>query len=182
MKLEKIVLEGERFRLRTIESKDIDSITKYCKDRLVSRWLLRVPYPYKRKDAEDFIKRNRKKELKGEARRFGIEIDGEIVGVCSLESIDLKNKNAELGYWLGKPFWKKGYMTEAVKMVVEYGFKKMKLERIYASALDVNIGSQKVLKKLGFKKEGISRKEIFKNNRWYNRLWFGLLKDEYKKS
>ncbi|MDD5417523.1 MAG: GNAT family protein [Candidatus Nanoarchaeia archaeon] len=84
------------------------------------------------------------------------------VGVINLSSIDWINKNAQIGYWIGKEHWGKGYATEAIKLVLKYGFENMGLHKIYATVFEENIGSKKVLEKNGFCFEGIKIKEELK--------------------
>ena len=101
--------------------------------------------------------------------------------MISLMNIDEKNKNAEIGYWLGKKYWGKGIMREAVKLILQFGFKKLKLERIYAKVLHPNVASAKLLEKSGLRYEGRLRRATLRRGRWYDDLCFGILKTELRK-
>ena len=123
----------------------------------------RIPYPYQEKDAEDFIKLINNDNLH---QVFAIEYDGKFCGVIGLEvQKDIYEKSAELGYWIGEPFWGKGIATKSVKLIIEIGFNTLNLLRIYAGVFEFNIASMKVLEKNGFLKEGIFKKAIFKNGK-----------------
>jgi len=140
-----------------------------------------LPYPYKVKDGRFFVNKTKEEVRKKKADRFGIEIDKKIIGMIGLESLNLKEKNAELGYWLGKKHWRKGIVSEAAKLILNYGFKDLKLVRIYARVFHQNKPSYRLLEKIGFKPEGTLRKHIKKNGKYYDELRYGLLKEEFKR-
>src|SRR5690554_6346506 len=85
----------------------------------------------------------------------------------------------ELAYWVGKKYWSNGYCTEAALGIMEYGFKKMNLNRIYACHLGKNPASGKVMKKIGMKYEGVLRQHVKKWDEYEDLLYYGLLKEEY---
>lgn len=91
------------------------------------------------------------------------------------DSFDL----AEIEYCMGKSFHNKGYMTEANKAVLEFGFNKLGLNRIQISHADGNISSERVIKKLGFKKEGTLRKYFKINDKYVDRIYYSMLNSEY---
>ena len=130
-----------------------------------------VPYPYELKDAEQFIKFC---QSENPQTTFIIEEGVVVVGVIGLTiQKDIYNKSAEIGYWLGEPFWNKGIMTKAIQKILEYGFNELKLVRIFTGVFEHNKSSQKVLEKAGFKFECVFEKAIFKN---------GQLRNEYRYS
>ena len=96
--------------------------------------------------------------------------------------INAKEKNATLGYWLGQKYWGKGIMTKAARAVVNFGFIKLDLHKIKVEHFEENIGSQKVIEKCGFKKEGVKRHEHYRFKRWHNLPQYSLLSSEWKKS
>lgn len=106
---------------------------------------------------------------------------GQIIGMISLMNVSEKNRNAEIGYWLGKKYWGKGYATEAVSLILRYGFKELKLFRIWARVFHPNLTSIRLLEKVGFTLEGRLRNNIKKSGRWLDELCYGILKTEYKK-
>ncbi len=120
-----------------------------------------IPFPYNENDAENFINliENDDNQIV-----FAIEYDKNFCGVIGLIlQKDIYEKSAEIGYWIGEPYWGKGIASEAVKLITEYGFKKNDILRIYACVFEFNIASMKVLEKNGYIKEGILKKAIFKN-------------------
>ncbi|MDD5254319.1 MAG: GNAT family N-acetyltransferase [Candidatus Nanoarchaeia archaeon] len=177
----KVKLEGNKIKIRKIGSSDVGDIYQNVKDKEVTKWTLNIPHPYSRKDAIAFVKRCRNKLRKEERYTFGIILKetNKLVGLVSLFHVHKNNKNAELGYWLGKNYWGKGIMSEAVKLIIKFGFEELKLHRIYAEAFEENIASRKVLEKAGFKLEGIRIESRYKYKKFHNNYEFGILK-KYK--
>jgi RimJ/RimL family protein N-acetyltransferase len=109
----------------------------------------RMPHPYPENGARDFIERQAAERARGSAYGFAIVDLGEVVGVCGLEGI-AKGGEGELGYWVGRPFWGRGYATLAVRMVLEFAFQNLRLQQVNASVLETNATSRRVLEKNGF--------------------------------
>ena len=100
--------------------------------------------------------------------------------MIGLMNIDYNNKNAEIGYWLGKKYWRKGIMKEAIKLILNFGFKKLKLVRVYARIMHPNIFSAKLLEKSGFQCEGRTRKTTLRRGKWMDDLVYSILSNEFK--
>ena len=91
---------------------------------------------------------------------------------------DVYQKSAEIGYWIGEPFWGKGIATKAVELITKYGFDELNLNRIYTGVFEYNIVSMKVLEKNGFQKEGIFKNAVLKNDKVYDEHRFYKLSRE----
>lgn len=182
--MEKIKLEikGERIRLRKLRLSDAQDIYKNLQDKEMVKWTLNIPWPYKKEHAIKWIRATHYGIKKRKEYSFAIVLKDEnkLIGAVSLMHIDWKHKNAELGYWVGKKYWGKGYATEAVKLILKFAFRRLKLHRVWAGLFEENIASRRVLEKNGFKLEGILRENRFRYNRWHNDLRFGILKKEYE--
>ena len=113
--------------------------------------------------------------------RLGIFLnDGVVIGDVALQSINRTNRSCSLGIGMSKINNRgKGYGTQALRLIMEYGFNNQGFERITADTLEINIPAQKVLEKLGFILEGWERKAVYFKGRKYDRLNFSLLVDEY---
>ncbi len=177
-----MIIKGDRINLRKLKKSDAESIQKHAKDKEISRYTI-LPHPYKLKHAQDFINLTHKKMRKKESYEFGIElkVTKKIIGMMGLINIDFENKKAEVGYWLGKKYWKQGLTTESLKLILKFGFRELKLEKIYAKVMCPNMASANLLKKNGFKLEGKLRKNTLKNGKFMDDLIYGLLKEEWKK-
>jgi len=105
---------------------------------------------------------------------FVIDIDGRVVGSIGFSNIE--GHKAEIGAWLAEKYWNRGIMTEAARLATKFGFEKLKLKRIYAYTFSFNKASMKVLKKNGYKFEGILRKNIKKDNKFFDDYLFAKVK------
>jgi RimJ/RimL family protein N-acetyltransferase/SAM-dependent methyltransferase len=121
------------------------------------------PSPYSLEDAEKFIAvclRMKPCEV------FAIETGGEYVGNIGLHrNDDVYRKTAELGYFIGEPYWNRGITTRAVNLICDYGFRELDVIKIYSGVFSFNTASQKVLEKCGFEKEAVLRNAVIKNGR-----------------
>jgi RimJ/RimL family protein N-acetyltransferase len=174
-------IEGKIINLRTLKSSDAHSICKNANDKEISE-NTPLPYPYTLKHAHDFIRICQRHYKNKTDYELGIEFKrtGEIIGMISLMHIDNKNRNAEVGYWLGKRYWKKGIASEALTLILNFGFNNLKSVRIYAKVLHTNLPSIKLLQRTGFKYEGRMRKSVLKDGGWFDKLMFALLDVDYK--
>ena len=122
----------------------------------------RLPHPYTLQHADAFIAYCAAQKP---PHVLAVTVDDQIAGCIGLEmQTDISRLSAELGYWIGEPFWSKGIATEAVKQVLEYTFQSFpSLVRIYAGVFEKNAASMRVLEKAGFYLEGIRRRAVVKN-------------------
>lgn len=175
-------MDGKRIKIRKLKLSDVQDIHENIKEKEITKWTINIPHPYPKEGAKSFIKSSHYRLRKKKGYDFGIVLKntGKVIGGISLTNLDWENKNAEVGYWLGKKYWGKGLTTEAVKLILKFGFEKLKLHRIYAHLFEENIGSKRVLEKCGFKLEAIIRETRFRYNKWHNELTYGILKKEYE--
>lgn len=177
------VLQGDLIRLRQLRKSDASSIQENANNRKIGQNVPLIPHPYTLSDALEWIKTTHSLSRKATGYNFGIENrqTREVVGCIGLKNINRADKNAEVGYWLGEQFWGKGYMTEAVNLILGYLFRDLRLRRVYAIVNAANIGSIRVLEKNGFIREGTFRKACMLNRRWTDVYAYGLLKEEYNR-
>ena len=173
--------QNERVSIRPLRPSDAPDIYDNVKDKEVVKWTLNIPHPYPKDGALKFIRKSRYNIKKRKSFAFGIVLKStsNAIGVVELMRVDRENKNAELGYFLGKKYWRKGIITEAVGLAVKFGFEELKLHRIYASVFKTNIASSKVLEKAGFSLEGRMRQERYRYGKWHDILKYGLLRSEF---
>ena len=134
----------------------------------------RMPFPYKEEDAENFIKLVLKED--GPEVRAIVQ-EGVLKGLVGLHpASDVYRGTAELGYWIGEPYWGQGLASAAVEQMIPIAFEKMKLRRIDASVYEHNRASRRVLEKNGFVREGVARAAVIKNGVVLDEVRFGLLR------
>jgi len=103
------------------------------------------------------------------------------IGSCGLHQINQKDRNAIFGIVIGeKDYWSKGYGVEAARLIINYGFQQLNLHRISSSAIAFNERSIKLHEKVGFREEGHLRQAMFKNGQYYDRVEFGILREEWR--
>ncbi len=172
-----MVIDCKEFILREPNPGDVSDMTLLANNRNI--WLnLRnhFPHPYDEGHARQFILSCMKKPIQ---TIFAIEMEYKIIGVIGLFiQEDVYSKSAELGYWLGEPFWNKGIMSKAIPAIRDFGLNALNLERIHAGVYEYNEASMRVLEKSGFVKEGIARNAVVKNNRLVNEHIYSILKSD----
>jgi [ribosomal protein S5]-alanine N-acetyltransferase len=176
-------LVTRRLILRPPTLKDAADIVENVNNLSVSRYLARVPYPYSVTNARHFIKFCREK-AKDNPYNFGVTLksSGKLIGMIGFTEFYKFTAKAEIGYWLGKKYWRQGITEEALRAFVKFAFSKLKMVRLQADAAVENKASWKLLKKVGFKKEGLRRKaeRAKSTGRWHDTYSFGLLKSDVK--
>lgn len=177
-----IRLDTERFILRPISLDDAEEIHQHVKEYDIARWMINLPHPYPEDGAIKYIGEATELMKKGLSYELPIRLKttGELVGVMALLKVDRKNRNAELGYWIAKKYWGKGFATEAGSRILEFGFKILKLERIYAKYYPENKASSRVMEKMGMKYEGTMRHEIFKNEKYFDMSYYGIIREDWE--
>ena len=144
------VLETKRLALRAARHEDAKAVAALANDRRIAENTARIPHPYKLVDAEQFIAGANKE---GEAAYLITLQDKTIIGACGLMFRD--DDVPEIGYWLGVPYWNKGYATEALHALIDYAFTDFTHDALQAGARVTNPASRRVLEKCGFQWTGV---------------------------
>jgi RimJ/RimL family protein N-acetyltransferase len=154
------ILHTSRLILRKIQVEDIPALLEYANNKKISDYVLSIPYPYNEPDAVfriSYVWQGFKNKVRYVFAVIFKERE-ELVGEIGLH-LD-NNKIAQLGYWVGEPFWNKGIATEAIEAVLKFGFEKLQLEQIYAACHEENKASGKVLEKNGVHIKNVNGKVI----------------------
>ncbi len=168
-------LETARLRLRPYSDADIAELLPLIGTHEVAATTLRIAHPYTEQDARDFF------ALAQEPDKIWLAItlraDGRQIGGAGLR-LDLQHQHAELGYWLGLPYWGQGYATEAAREMLRYGFEDLGMHRIHASHFRHNPASGRILKKIGMRYEGCQREHLLKWDQFVDSELYGILRHE----
>lgn len=175
------ILIGESIYLRQITLDDCtDQYVAWLNDPDVNRFL-ETKWSIQNMDSiKSFVSFQRDNE---HSILFAIvtKVNDEHIGNMKIGPIHPYYSHADISYFIGeKTFWQKGIATEAIKLVCDYGFDKLSLNRIEAGAYESAIGSWKALEKCGFVREGVFRKQVIFNSEYIDVYRYGLLKDERK--
>lgn len=156
-------LETPRLVLRPFGDEDAADVRRLAGDRAIADTTLRIPHPYPDGAAGAWIATHAVSFAAGHGLTLAIILRErrDLIGAIGLE-INPDQQRAELGYWIGRPYWNQGYATEAGRAVVAYGFDVLGLHRIYADHLTRNPASGRVMAKLGMRPEGILREHVVK--------------------
>ena len=174
-------LKSERVIMREIEKEDWIDVHKYASQQLVCQY---QPWgPNSEDESEGFVKQIIKDVKNNPRSRFVFAIvlkeDGKMIGSGELNIRDYGNKTGELGYIINPDYWGMGYATEASKLLIVFGFKELKLHRIYATCDRRNVASSKVLEKTGMTKEGRMREDLLMKEGWRDSLLYSILVHEW---
>ncbi|MBD7969038.1 GNAT family N-acetyltransferase [Paenibacillus gallinarum] len=171
----------ERLILRPLQLADAPSIQNLAGEKDVASTTLSIPHPYPDGAAESFIAATQERYSKNLGSTFALisKETSELVGCAGMHIVSDYNR-AELAYWIGKPYWGHGYATEAARRMLEYGFDELKLNRIWAAALDRNPASSMVMQKIGMKYEGKLVQHIKKWGEYEDLVYYGITISEYE--
>ncbi len=156
-------LRTDRLVLREFATADAPELHRLAQSREVARMMLHLPHPYEEGTAEEWIRGLRPMFESGKGTAFAVVVreGGTLIGTVSLytrapdgTAVFGEEGTGLLGFWLGVPYWNKGYATEAVAEVVRYGFEERGLRRIRANHFGSNEASGRVLRKVGMSHAG----------------------------
>jgi ribosomal-protein-alanine N-acetyltransferase len=166
------------WKIRSWQPEDEPALVKYANNRNV--WInLRdsFPYPYTSDDARSWLRSVRKQNPE---TAFAIASPDEALGGIGLHlNRDVFKRSAELGYWLGEPFWNRGIATRAVVEFTKYAFANFDLVRMYAGVFEWNIASMRVLEKAGYTMEARHRKTVIKDGKIIDQIIYVTFRDEF---
>lgn len=174
-------LTTPRLKLEEVRTSDIPAIIQYAGAEEIARTTLSMPHPYAEKDAIYWIHKARTGFHSGEHFIFGIRLadTDEFMGGIGLV-VNKRFNKAEIGYWIGIPFWNQGYTTEATAAILKFGFEELGLNKIYAQFLKENPASGKIMIKNGMIQEAELVDHIRKNGEYKTSLQYRLTKAEYE--
>ena len=167
--------------LRPFSLTDAPAVQRLAGDRDVASTTLNIPHPYEDGMAEEWINGQQQSFEQNEFVTFAVALrpDNTLIGAISLH-LDPGHDRAELGYWIGKPYWNQGYGTEAGRAVVQYGFEVIGLNRIHAAYLKRNPASGRIMQKIGMMYEGCLQQHLKRWETFEDVELYGILKRDYE--
>lgn len=172
-------LTTERLILRPFTMHDVERVTELLQIPDIAETTLYIPHPYSSEDAATWIVTHPAAAEIGRALNWAICQQDAVIGAIGID-IDRYHSRGMLGYWMGKPWWDKGYTSEAAQSVVDYGFNELNLHRIEATCMPHNIGSSRVMEKAGMTFEGILRDYYRKDDGFRDAAMYAVLKNDEK--
>ena len=182
------ILETARLRLRPFTVADAPAVARMVSDRRVAELTLNIPHPYPADLAVQWIGSHAAEAAAGTLYSFAIEriAPAELdqpAGKTLLGAIAItpnaRFRRAEIGYWLGVEHWNRGYMTEAARRVVAFGFAQLGLQRIQATCYPRNPASAKVMQHAGLRHEGLLRGYVHKDGVQEDIAMYAMLRSDW---
>ncbi|MGM1046980.1 MAG: GNAT family N-acetyltransferase [Bacillota bacterium] len=175
------ILETERFVLRQLKQDDSREIFQYFSLDEVTKFYDLESFA-NIEQAEELIRRWNERFERNQGIRWGITLRSEsrVIGTCGFHGWMKNHYKAEIGYELTPEYWRQGYMTEVIQKIIEFGFNNLGLNRIEAFVEPENVGSRKVLEKIGLSEEGTLKEHFYWRNRFVDTVIYALLKKDYK--
>ncbi|CEK18660.1 acetyltransferase, ribosomal protein N-acetylase [Chthonomonas calidirosea] len=181
--LSQLRLLTERLLLRPFVLSDAPEVQRLASAPEIADTTSNIPHPYPEGAAEAWIAGHTAQIAAGTTYPFAIILrEGEtLVGAIDLR-VECDHHRAEIGYWIGVPYWRQGYATEAVRRVIAFGFDVLNLNRIYATYFTRNSASRRVMEKAGMHFEGVLREWIRKAGRYEDCGICAILRKDYKEA
>jgi len=162
--------------IRSFAATDAESIVKYANNRHISINLRdRFPYPYTRANADAFLDAAYAQKPESD---FAIAARDEVIGGIGFHrQTDVYRLSAEIGYWLGEPYWGRGIATRAVQALTQWVFATTPVVRLFAHVFEWNPASARVLEKAGYSLEGRMRRSVVKNSQIIDQLVYAIVRE-----
>lgn len=174
-------LETERLLFRPFRPEDAPAVLHFASDYDIARMTMNIPHPYEEGMAEEWISRHKGERERGEGLTWAIELreDGTFLGAVGMR-VEPEDEAAEIGYWIAKPYWGRGYASEAARSVITCGFESVGLHRIFARHFTGNPASGRVMQKAGMQYEGTLRHAHRRFGEWRDFAFYSILESEYR--
>jgi ribosomal-protein-alanine N-acetyltransferase len=176
-------LETSRLRLRLLAERDVEDLWPTVSDPAFPLHMTWGPH-HDREETRAFVQSVTRAHAENTGVTWAIEHDGRAIGCIGLDGIvwqlrAIRVDRAELGYWLQKSSWGEGLMTEAATAVLRCAFETIGLHKVKCGALAANLGSQRVIEKLGFRLVGKQEDDVWRDGRWHDHLRYEMTARDY---
>ena len=172
-------LKTPRLVLRPFRMSDVEAVFAYASDPQVTRFV-RFKTLRNLGDSRKFLRHIDRLHHGAPVWAITLKDSGELIGSCGFVNSSKENRVGEIGYVLAPPHWGQGYAVEAVHALLDFGFRRMKLNRIHAQTLVENSRSARVLEKAGMKFEGVLRAWERIKGRYCDMRMYSMLRSEYR--
>lgn len=173
-------LASARLLLRPFAQSDAAAVRLLAGDARIADTTALIPHPYPEGAAEAWIATHEATWESGHGLTLAVTLraTSELIGAIGL-TLAPEHRRAELGYWIGVPYWGRGYCTEAARLLVDHAFNGLKVHRVFAHHFVRNAASGRVLEKIGMTREGCLRQAFQKNGRFEDLGYYGILREEW---
>ncbi|MGL4739907.1 MAG: GNAT family N-acetyltransferase [Sarcina sp.] len=175
------MFDGTKVILREYKASDVVIAHRYINDYSIARTLTEEAiFPISIDEEEEFINNNKSNEKM--TYNFAIEDleTSEYIGGCGINSTDLKNRICTIGIFIGDmDYWGQGYATDALEILINFIFNELNLEKIKLTVYDFNTRAIKLYEHLGFKVEGVLKREVFREGKYHDKILMAMFREDY---
>jgi ribosomal-protein-alanine N-acetyltransferase len=173
-------LTTQRLLLRAFGLADVPRLVALAGDYEVAKNTLNIPHPYREEDAWRWVQLTQENYELQTGYAFALELraTGEFIGGMGL-TVERRFDRAEVGYWLGQPYWGQGLASEALAAVLRFGFEELELNKIYATHIPENPASGRVMQKNGMVQEGLLAQHTKRDGRYFDLHQYRLTRAEF---
>lgn len=176
-----MIITTNRLLLREFEEGDWQAVLTYQSDPMYLRY---NPWTYRtEEDVREFVQVFVAWQEEQPRRKFQFAItlkaEEQLIGNCGIRIKRPEAQEADIGYELDSRYWGHGYATEAAQAILTFGFRELRLHRIWAHCIAENVASARVLEKIGMRQEGHLRENEWMKDRWWDTLVYGILDREW---
>ena len=170
-----MLLDLGDLQVRSWRKSDLEALVRHANNsKIASNLRDQFPHPYTRRDGIEYLEfvRDQRPE-----RNFALQFGGEAIGGLGFQiGVDISRIAAEMGYWIGEPYWGRGFATRAAQAASEWAFQEYKLTRVFAMVFSHNRASARVLEKAGFQFEGLLQRSAIKNGVVLDQLMYAKVR------
>jgi len=170
-----MLLDLGDLQVRSWRKSDLEALVRHANNsKIASNLRDQFPHPYTRRDGIEYLEfvRDQRPE-----RNFALQFGGEAIGGLGFQiGVDISRIAAEMGYWIGEPYWGRGFATRAAQAASEWAFQEYKLTRVFAMVFSYNRASARVLEKAGFQFEGLLQRSAIKNGVVLDQLMYAKVR------
>ena len=174
------IWQGETIRLRALEPSDADAFFEWDLDTEMARFLYRVPFPQSREEVRRWTREGSTKAPENDEVSWVIEtLDGVMVGSINTHRCERRYGTFQYGVAVMREHWRKGYASEAIKLVLRYYFGELRYQKVTAEVYEFNEASIKLHERMGFVLEGRLRKMLYTDGKYWDVLVYGMTDEEF---
>ncbi len=170
---------GDKIYLRPLEMEDIDSFVLWLNDEEVRQYLS-MTSPLNKIREKEWVE-NLYKDDRNTVLGIVVKENDQLIGNIGMHRISIPHRQAGMGIFIGdKTCWSKGYGTEALKLMVGYGFDQLNLHRLHLTVFSFNARAIRTYEKVGFKREGVFREHLYRNGKYHDVYYMAILENEWR--
>jgi RimJ/RimL family protein N-acetyltransferase len=175
------MFRGEKIQLAAVQREYLPKYVAWLNDWEIAQFLKPgIPMPFNLEDETEWFE-NRRKSKDNFLFAILTRDDGKLIGNCGLHNVNLKNRKATFGIFIGdKDYWNKGYGTDAAKTLLRFGFNELGLNLVELEVYAFNARAIRAYEKAGFRQAGVHRQGLFRDGKFHDEYLMSILREEWE--